>query len=237
MLNIKLEKFDGPLDLLLKMIEKEKMDVAEISLAKIADQYIDYIKKKKIILPDNVADFLIIASKLLLIKSKTLLPFLSQEEEEDIDDLEKQLKMYKKFINASEEIEKIINKQNFMFMRDLSKIDKKTILINSSSFYLPKNTTKKHLTIIINDIIFQAQPAEKIEEEKLERKINIEEKILSIQNMLIEKIKFNFNKILTNAKNKTEIIVSFLAILELEKQRKIAINQNEIFSEIIINKL
>ncbi len=237
MLNIKLEKFTGPLSLLLQMIEKEKMDITEISLAKIADQYINYIKKQGVISPDHMADFLIVATKLLLIKSKALLPFLSPEENEDIEDLEKQLKMYKEFVNAAEKIEKIINEKKFMFMRDLSRTEQKNLLQNTPQFSPPINLTKKNLKIIFTDIIFRIQPVEKIKEKKLEHKINIEEKILSIQNILINKIKFSFNKIFANTKNKTNIIVSFLAMLELEKQRKIAINQNEIFSEIIINKL
>jgi len=237
MLNIKLEKFTGPLSLLLQMIEKEKMDITEISLAKIADQYINYIKKQGIISPDNMANFLVVATKLLLIKSKALLPFLLPEENEDIEDLEKQLKMYKEFINATEKIEKIISKKKFMFTRDLSKIERKNLLQNTPLFSPPINLTKKDLKTIFTDIIFRVQPVEKINEEKLEYKINIEEKILSIQNILINKIKFSFNKIFANTKNKTNIIVSFLAMLELEKQRKITINQNEIFSEIIINKL
>jgi len=237
MLNIKLEKFTGPLSLLLQMIEKEKMDIAEISLAKIADQYINYIKKQGTISPDDMADFLVVAAKLLLIKSKALLPFLLPEENEDIEDLERQLKMYKEFVNAAEKIEKIISEKKFMFTRDLSKIERKNLLQNTPSFSPPINLAKKDLKTIFTDIIFRVQPVEKIKEEKLEYKINIEEKILSIQDILINKIKFSFNKIFANAKNKTNIIVSFLAMLELEKQRKIAINQNEIFSEIIINKL
>ena len=88
-MKIKIEKFEGPLSLLLKMIEQEELDITEINLAGIADQYIEYIKNNNNISPDNMADFLVIAAKLLFIKSKALLPYIYAEEEEDLEDLEK----------------------------------------------------------------------------------------------------------------------------------------------------
>ena len=167
MLEIKTEKFQGPLSLLLELIEKEELDITEVSLAKIADQYVNYIKESGDINPDDIADFLVMAAKLLYIKSKALLPYLYSDEDEEVGELEQQLKMYKELI---------------------------------------------------------------------EYKISIEDKILSIQQALMNKIKISFNKILYNSKSKTEIIVSFLAMLELVKQRDIAVKQEGLFREIIINK-
>ena len=96
---IKIDKFQGPLGLLLQLIEKEELDITEVSLAKISDQYIDSIKNTKNIDPGETADFLVIAAKLLFIKSKALLPYLYPEEEnEEIEELESQLRMYKEFL-------------------------------------------------------------------------------------------------------------------------------------------
>lgn len=231
---IKLEKFEGPLSLLLQIIEKEEMDITEISLAKIADQYIKYIRSLSQTNPEEVADFLVVAAKLLLIKSKALLPYLLPEEEEEIKELEDQLKMYKEFLDAAKKIEALIGKKKFMFAREFNR---KVILNNINLFSPPKNIKAGDLKMIFEDLLGRIMPAEKLDEETLERKISIDEKILEIQNMLLERIQVSFNKVLASAQNKTEIIISFLAMLELIKQRDITAEQNGLFEEIEINKI
>jgi len=234
MLKIKLDQFEGPLSLLLQLIEKEDMDITEISLAKIADQYVNYIKNLDQINPEEMADFLVVAARLLLIKSKALLPYLYPEEEEEIEELEQQLKMYKEFLEAMKKVEAMIRKKKFMFAREFNK---KTILANVNIFSPPKRITPQDLATIFQGIIGSIKPEAKLEEEKIEYKINIEDKILTIQQMLINRIKISFNKILANTKSKTEIIVSFLAMLELMKQRNIMVRQDGLFNEILISKI
>ena len=233
MIQIKIEKFEGPLGLLLSLIEKEELDITEICLAKVADQYIQYIKLAININPDEMADFLVVAAKLLLIKSKALLPYLFPEEEKEIEEFELQLKMYKEFIEATKKIEKMIGKKKFMFAREFNR---QAILANAHLFSPPKNLKASDLLMIFSDLIIRLVPMEKLEEETLEHKINIEEKILAIEQMLIEKIKFSFNKMMASAKNKTEIIVSFLAMLELIKQKTIIAEQGDLFTEIMVNR-
>jgi len=87
MIDIKIDKFRGPLGLLLQIIENEELDITEVSLARIADQYVKYIRSSNDIDPDKMADFLVLAAKLLLIKSKALLPYLYPEEEEEIREI------------------------------------------------------------------------------------------------------------------------------------------------------
>lgn len=231
-MNIKLEKFEGPLALLLQIIEKEELDITQVSLSKITDEYLNYIKNpNNNINPDEMADFLVIAAKLLLIKSKALLPYLQPEEKEEIDDLERQLKMYKEFIEATKRVEKMIGKKKFMFQREFNR---QAILKNIHFFSPPKSLKLMDMQMIMSDVINRLRPAEKIEEGVVEHKISIEEKIAELQNMIINRIKFSFNHVLSEAKNKTEIIVSFLAMLELIKQRTIVVDQDELFSEITI---
>ena len=233
MLNIKIEKFQGPLGLLLQLIEKEEMDITEISLANIADQYIDYIKNSGYINPNEMADFLVVAAKLLLIKSKALLPYLQPEEEEEIAELEQQLKMYKEFLDAAKKIEVMLGEKKFMFAREFNR---KAVLANIDSFSPPKKLNKNDLKSMFKELLTRLRPAEKLKEETLDYKINIEDKILSIQKKLLERIKISFHKILANEKNKTEIIVSFLAMLELVKQREAIASQEGLFSEIMIER-
>ncbi len=245
MLNIKIEKFQGPLSLLLQLIEKQEMDITEISLAKIADQYIDYIKNLNQINPEETADFLVVAARLLLIKSKALLPYLYPEEEQEIEEFEQQLKMYKEFLDAMKGIEATLKKKKFMFTREFNK---KAVLslvqgINPSAllgtgfFSPPKKLSAEDLSTIFKDILNSIEPEQQLEEEKLEHKVNIEDKILVIQRMLINRIKVSFNKLLNNTESKTEVIVSFLAMLELIKQRDIIVYQDGLFDEMVISKL
>src|SRR5512147_3265515 len=113
-LNFKMEKFEGPLDLLLQLIEQEKLSISEISLSKIADQYLESLGQVAEKDPDELADFLVVAAKLLLIKSRELLPSAAPAEEEG-PSLESQLKMYKIFWEAAQRIEAQIKKRRWIF--------------------------------------------------------------------------------------------------------------------------
>ena len=234
LMNFKIDKFEGPLGLLLQLIEKEEMDITEISLAKIADQYIEYIRNSEHLKPEEMADFLVVAAKLLLIKSRALLPFLKSEAEAEIQEFEDQLRMYKEFLAATEKIEAIIGEKRFSFAREF---DRRAILASAHLFSPPKRLTAAVLGEVFNEIIKNIQPLELLEEQSLEQAINIEDKILAIQQILLEKIKVSFNYILAGAKNKTEIIVSFLALLELIKQRGVIVMQGDLFGEIEINRI
>jgi len=233
MIQIKLEKFEGPLGLLLKLIESEELNITEVSLAKIADQFIGYIQKSKLINAEEMADFLVVAARLLLIKSRALLPFLYPEEEQEIEELEQQLKMYKEFVDAAKKIQGIIGRKKFMFAREFNR----RALINAIKLFSPpKGLKKEDLAAIFKDLLARLEPPAALKEETLDYKINIEDKILIIQNMLLNRIKVSFNQVLASSKSKTEVIVSFLAMLELIKQKSIIVNQEGLFNEITIHK-
>ncbi|MFA4942898.1 MAG: segregation/condensation protein A [Patescibacteria group bacterium] len=233
------EKFSGPLELLWSLIEKEEMDITEIALAKIADEYIAYLKNSDYIDPEQVADFLVIAAKLLYAKSKALLPYLSTPaEDEEIEELEHQLRMYKEFLEASKGLEKMLAKKKFSFGRDLGKSGKRRQLFLWQKFSPPKNLTAEMLREHFDYILgFLTAEETELKEEIIEYKISIEEKINFIQRKLIDKISFSFSQVIEQAGNRTEIIVSFLAVLELAKQQELVFEQDGLFSEIIINKL
>jgi segregation and condensation protein A len=233
-MNFKIDKFEGPLGLLLQLIERQELDITEISLAKIADQYIEYIRSSSHLRPEELADFLVVAAKLLLIKSRALLPFLKGEEEEEIQEFEHQLRMYKEFLEAAKKIEAIIGKKRFSFPREFNR---QAFLASARLFSPPKSLTATDLLDVFSGIIKNIRPVEPLEEKSLEQMVNIEDKILAIQEILLEKIKISFNHILATAKNKTEIIVSFLAMLELIKQRDITVAQAGLFEEIEINRV
>lgn len=234
MLHFKIDKFEGPLGLLLQLIEAEEMDITEICLAKIADQYIDYIRSLKQIEPGEMADFLVVAAKLLLIKSRALLPFLKGEAEQEIKEFEDQLRMYQEFLDAAKKLEAIIGQKRFSFAREFNRA---SVLANTSIFYPPKKLKINDLFNLLKEIIGSIKPLELLEEESLAKTVKIEDKILAIQQSLIDRIKISFNYILVGERSKTDIIVSFLALLELIKQRNVLVRQAGLFEEIEISKM
>jgi segregation and condensation protein A len=230
------EKFSGPLGLLLSLIESEEMDITEINLAKIADEYVKHIRETQGISPDEMADFLVIAAKLLFIKSKALLPYLyTAEDASEVDDLEKQLRMYKEFVLASQKIKEIIALKPFLFLPPLIKNRRQQFKLPVFTAPLKINTQILYDTFLRILLNLEKQQAEKLPETRLEPKISIEDRIELIKKMLLSKIRISFSKLIAGAQNKTEVIVSFLAVLELAKQKELVFEQDELFSEINIS--
>lgn len=224
---VKLEKFEGPLELLLELIENEKLNVAELSLARVADQYLDYIKDNEHIKLEHLAEFLSVASKLILIKSRALLPLLkfSEEEEEEIKDLTKQLEEYKKFKEASARVGKLAGAGRICYSREgFSGV--------RSFFYPPENINVFDLKKYFQAVLSEIPLIEKLEEEIVREVVTLEQKINDLQNMLREKVEASFSELTENAADKVDIIISFLAMLEMIKQRIIDAEQGELFQEI-----
>ena len=234
MMEINIEKFQGPLGVLLKLIEQEEMDITEIALAKIADEYLEYVQSSENIGPEEMADFLVMAARLLYIKSRALLPYLvSAEEEEEITELENQLKMYKEFIVASTKIAEMVGAKNFLFSPTIINKNFRRAKKDKPSFVPPKNLTASLLHDHFSDLVERLKvKEEKLDEKCLAPKVSIDERIIYIRELLTKKLRFSFSKFLQNAKSRTEVIVSFLAVLELAKQRELVFEQEDLFSEI-----
>lgn len=224
---IKTEQFEGPLDLLLQLTEQEKLDITRVSLAQIADQYLEYVSKSEDITLGHLADFLSVASKLILIKSKALLPMLefTEEEEEEIRDLEQQLAEYKKFKEISKKLAEIHDSPSRSFSRE-------GFFGLGTMFCPPEKISTEDIKKAFSRVLGEIPLAEKLEEEMIREILTIEDKIAHLQEFLREKVQSSFSEIVSSAKDKVEVIVSFLAMLELVKQKIIHVEQGELFSEI-----
>ncbi len=232
MYTVKLKEFQGPMDLLLQLTEEKKFDITEVSLGKVTDQYLIYLKKIEDIPLEDLADFLVVASRLILIKSRMLLPDLelTKEEEKDIETLKKQLEEYKKFKDLAIKIEEVAQVKNIAYSREKYQ-GIKTI------FYPPKNFKLEALKTAFKKILEEiALLEEKLPEESLKFKISIAEKIEKIQKELSNRIQTTFQNLNKKTKSKTDIIVSFLALLELIKQKLVTAKQNKLFEDIKISK-
>lgn len=225
--NIKLEQFEGPLDLLLQLTEQERLDITRVSLAQIADQYLEYISNAKNITLGHLADFLSVASKLILIKSKALLPLLefTEEEEEEIKDLEQQLAEYKRFKEAAQKLDSVFKSPFVSFSRE-------GFLGMGTVFYPPQNMVAEDLAKAFNKVLGEIIVPEKLEEETVKEVLTLEDKIVHLQETLKRRVETSFSQLVAEAKDKVEVVVSFLAMLELVKQRIIHVEQDGLFSEI-----
>ncbi|OGY62356.1 MAG: hypothetical protein A2745_02055 [Candidatus Harrisonbacteria bacterium RIFCSPHIGHO2_01_FULL_44_13] len=236
---VKLEQFTGPLNKLLELIEARKLEITALNLAEVTEDFINYIRSlEKGADPEILADFIVVASRLILIKSKTLLPSLelTEEEEGEIKDLEARLKIYKEFCSAKSEkdasattyINKLWNQKQVSFSRELFKN-------LPPIFYPPRNLNAEDLT---NSIIkLTAVLKELLPETRNLKKaiVSVEEKIKELLNRLTQKAQHSF-KDLAKEKPRQEIIAVFLAILHLFRDKFINIEQTEPFGDIILKK-
>lgn len=229
MYQIKSEQFEGPLDLLLQLIEGEKLDITSISLSKITDQYVARLREIEEKRPEDFADFLYIAARLLYLKSRTLLPYLHAEEEEAIP-LELQLKIYREFYEASKKINSIILKKKISYFREKPAPIK-------GLFIPPKNVSVKKLAKIFSDILNFLEPIVNIPRAALKRVVSIKEKIGQIIKMVETSLTVGFKDIIKSSKSKTEIVVGFLAMLQLVKDQVIDVEQKKLFDEITLKKI
>lgn len=220
------------MDLLLDLIEKEKLSISEISLAKVTDDYIKHVKSIQAIDPEELAEFLVVAAHLMLVKSRSLLPNLklSKEEEQSIDDLEKRLTEYKKMRELAALIKKTEAERKSIFTRE-------AYLGMSPVFYPPPKLKANIIMQAFAALLKSLPKIEKLAEDKLRRIISLEDKIKHLRAFLETTIEKAFSDVVKGAKEKVEIIVSFLAILELSRQKFIELRQQKPFADIIIKKL
>lgn len=229
MYEFKLAQFRGPLDLLLELIEAQKLDISEVAMAQVTDQYLHHVENLGAIPVEELADFLVVASRLLYIKSKILLPFLMPPEEEG-SDLETQLRIYKEYLEASKAVQTIIGKRRFLFVHE--KLPQMDI-----GFSPPERFTAGDMRGLLLSLLSRIEPAVQAPKAVIEKTVSIQEKIAHIRGLFARAQTVKFSSVLIDAETKTEIIVSFLALLELVKQRVVAVEQDSKFREITLKKV
>ena len=235
---LRLDNFEGPLDLLVYLIDKNKMDIYKVSISDITEQYIQYLKAQEELNLEIASEFLVMASTLLLLKSKGLLP-------KEVDDESE--------ISEEELLRRIIEYKKY---KEISKVFKERILVFSKRLYkmpdrveLPKQEIEKEFTA--QDIIERYKElVERNENKKNENSKNIEkiavyetytvaEKVKDIFRLLVlvKKPKFVFSKIFSlKEKPKAEVVTAFSGVLELTRRNKILAEQKELFGDIVISR-
>ena len=229
---VEIPVYQGPLDLLLNLIERAELDVTAISLASVTDQYLAYLRGLEQMLPDEISSFLVIAAKLLQIKSEALLPRPPEREVGEEDPgiaLVEQLKLYKRYKEIALWIEERQENNLRTFLRvapppkvepklDLSNLTLEGLL-NAAERAFAKEADKKPLATIITP-----------------PRVTIREKIDFITKTMKHIHKMTFSGLITDKATRVEIVVTFLAMLELIKRYHISAVQNELFGEIEFEK-
>jgi segregation and condensation protein A len=219
---IRLEMFEGPLDILLHLIHKNELDITNIPIALITEQYLEYLKLMKVLNLDVAGEYLLMASTLLYIKSKTLLPTPSEEEVEEGEDpraeLIRRLLEYQKYKEAAVELEK----------RPLLDRD---VFIRSTSMEMEDTGEEERVEVSLFELveafrkILERVKAEEFHEVILDR-LSVEEKVQEILSLLQrEKRSMAFHLLFPEQASRRVIIVTFLAILELVKTKLVRIFQ------------
>lgn len=225
MQKIRIEQFEGPLELLLELIEREKLSITDISLSTVTEQYMSFLTELADTNPDELADFLVIASKLLLIKSKILLPELVADDEDE-QDLAIQLKMYKEYYEASKVMQSILAQKTFSFSRQ------KPAVSITPVFNPPHELHASLLHGLFKEILEDVQHIVDLPKRTLRRTISLQEKIQSIHALITKQAQTSFTKLFSQASTRMEVIVTFLALLELVKQRVVVVKQDARFDDI-----
>lgn len=229
---VKQEKFEGPLDVLLELIHAEKLSINEISLAAVTDDFIGYVNnlnRRVHADPEVVAEFVVIAAELLLIKSRSLLPnfHTSSEEEASLQELQERLAEYQRL----RELAAIMGGRARGGPQSFSR---QAHAGRSIQFSPPTKFTREFLVTAFRSLAEIIPKAERLVEEKIQRIISLEEKISELHAFLRANVERAFSELVSGAREKIEVIVSFLAVLELAKQKLISVRQPGLFQDITI---
>lgn len=234
--NIKLENFEGPLDLLCHLVDKNKMDINKIKISEITEQYIEYLNAMKELNLEIASEFLVMASTLLYIKSKSLLPKQLEEEEELTEEqLIQRIIDYKKYKEITKKLRKQFNESSKRYykieekielpIREIEEIHTLDEIMNSYSMLVTRNKNK------INE------NAANIEKIAMLETVTVASKVKDIFKELVKKKKFVFNTMCSNKKyTKLETVTALSGVLELSRRNKIQTNQENNFADIIIQK-
>ena len=226
------QQFEGPLDLLLSLIENQKLNITEVSLAQVTEQFLQYVRQLEELDPTSLSDYLAIAAKLLVIKSKAILPTLEVDIEEDDAGvpLETQLLLYKQFREVARHLKVLDALQQQSFTRTL-------VFSQRISFFPDQSVTTSELQNAVMKVLTNLKELDALPKARIKEAISIQEKITHLQGLLAKQIETKLSSIISQAKNKSEVIVTFLALLELIKQRIFSVEQDALFTDITIRRV
>jgi segregation and condensation protein A len=226
---VQLEKFDGPLHLLLELIQNEDLPITEVSLSKVADEYVNYLHEHDVP-TSELADFLVMATRLLLLKSQAILP-VEVEPEEDPSTLALQLRLYQEFVEASKKLEEMFDSAQRSFEREQADV------ITPERVELPKGFGMLDIHGVFAGLLDRLEPFFRLQHAAIERVVSVKERLNEIHEVILTKSRFMFSQLAQGGKSRVDVVVSFLALLELIKQQVVKVVQKDTFHDIEIKRV
>lgn len=231
---IKLEIFEGPLDLLLYLVKKDHLNIYDIPISKVTDQYLSYIELMRMLDLNIAGEFLVMAATLLQIKSKMLLPpeenQLQEAQQDPREELMKRLLEYERFKEIADDLRQKEISQQEVFKRaapqEPGQLPKEAEVYFEASIFDLISAFSKALQDVPKEVFYEV----------IKDEFTIEEKVHQILHLLLVKDSMALSELFQQAKNKIEIVVTFLSILELIRMKEIIARQKELFSEIEITR-
>lgn len=229
---ITIDNFDGPLDLLLHLIKENNIDIYDIKVEEIAKQYLDYIESMKNLNLSIASEYLVMASELIEMKSRMLLP---KRDEEDTDEYEEdprevlieRLLAYKKYKEVTKEFKDLELTRKLVISKEQENLSK----------YLKEeeneNLSVSDLVDAFNNLLEKKRLEKPVQTKITKKELSVTEKVIKIRDILKKKRKVNFEDLFENS-SKEEVIVSFLSILEMLKKDEIIVKQENNFNKIIV---
>ena len=232
---VKLEVFEGPLDLLLYLIKKDEVDIYDISIERITQQYLEFMDAFKVLDLEVAGEFVVMAANLIYLKSRSLLPVHVQPPEEEAEeddprwDLIRQLVEYKKFKDAAAQLSQRELEQSNLFTR---------LPEPEAAVERPLGEVSVFdLIAAFNKILKRIEGKTEDLREIFEENFSVSDKIDFIMKMTASGVALKFTELFASAASRTEVVVTFLALLELVRLKQLSLVQGEAFGEIELKKV
>lgn len=239
-INFNITNFEGPLDLLLYLISKNKKSIFDISLSELTDSYIEYLHKMDEENIEIASEFVVMASTLLEIKARKLLPELEDDEEDEDyvseEELLRRINEYKKYKEISATVYDLYTSNFGSFVKSMEKIKFKNKVKYTGDSFTKEDVFANYKNILLRNQNKINKNAEEIEKIAVYEKYTVQDKVKQIVNYLNDNNKMVFNKMYNNCSN-IETVTAFLGVLELGKMKQVDIEQNYLFSDINVTKL
>ena len=239
---ITIENFEGPLDLLCFLVSKNKMNIFDISLSKITDEYLEYLSHMQDLNLDIATEFIVMASNLLYIKSKKLLPVIEPDDEveEDLmteEEIIERILEYKQYKEKIEDFKEMYSNNFGMFEKEPEQIKIKREF-DKESFNISPNDFYKVYSMILNRNEEKInKKAKEVENIVTYEKVTIRSKVKQIIDIFKKKTSFVFSKVYNPAKDKKiDVVTAFLSVLELSRLKHIDLEQKKMFGDIVVKK-
>ena len=233
---VKIENFEGPLDLLCHLIDKNKMDICDVKISEITDQYLEYLNQMEKLNLEIASEFLVMASTLLYLKSKHLLPQEVEDEKElTEEELLRRIIEYKKYKEITKKLKECYEENNKRVFKkqEIIELPKQKLEVTYTKEIIPQIYQK----VLENNAQKLNQNAKNIEQIAITDTYTVESKVKVMFKELIHKKKFVFNRLFSLKKcNKQEVVTAFTGLLELSRRSKVVTKQEETFGDIMVEK-